>query len=99
MITEKIIDNSRIDKGGVYGQIRYEYHSPTHWASDGVCFIKFEHFGSRKPPSMTLHYGVGGVVKDTTPIQLAEAMSQAFTSAAERMKVLEALTAQYLASV
>ena len=30
MITEKIIDNARLEKGGVYGQIHYEYHSPTH---------------------------------------------------------------------
>jgi hypothetical protein len=99
MITEKIIDNARLEKGGVYGQIRYEYHSPTHWCSDGICFIKFEHYGNRKPPTITLHYGAGGVVAETTTLQLAEVMSEAFALASERIKVLEALTAQYQATV
>lgn len=99
MITEKIIDNARLEKGGVYGQIHYEYHSPTHWGSEGICHIKFEHYGNRKPPKISLHYGAGGVVAETTSLQLAEVMSEAFALAANRIKVLEALTAQYQAAV
>jgi hypothetical protein len=99
MITEKIIDNARLEKGGVYGQIHYEYHSPTHWGSEGVCHIKFEHYGNRKPPKISLHYGAGGVVAGTAPIDLANALSEAFINASQRMKVLEALTAQYQATV
>jgi hypothetical protein len=39
------------------------------------------------------------VVAETTTLQLAEVMSEAFALASERIKVLEALTAQYQATV
>ena len=87
MIKEMINDGSRIDANGkLDGCVVYEFQSPTHWSSP--CLVKV-FYSSYKETEITLDYGCGGVNKGFTSVEIAEAMSEVFSRAADRMKKLQ----------
>lgn len=89
-VYEKTDDYTYIDHGKVLGQITYQYHSDTHWATSGICRVgvDFDHTGK---PRVSFSYGAGGTNAGHTPLELAKAMTEAFTLAAQRLEVLAAL--------
>jgi len=107
MVTEQVKDYTHlsVDQNGkpfykgVFGRMVYTYTSPTHWGNDGLCEISVEFWGDLKDAEVSFSYSSGGWNKGFTNLQIAEAMSEAFALASERIKVLEALTAQYQATV
>ena len=78
MITEKIESNENNDQ--------YSYTSTTHWASICEIFVRY----TPKGKVISLHWGSGGVNKGFASHEIAKAMADAFTAAAERIKKLEA---------
>ena len=66
----------------------YTYTSPTHWSHDGICQLVERHWPMSKP-EISLRWGSGGVNKDATEKEIAEAMSQAFRMASERITEIE----------
>jgi hypothetical protein len=100
MINEKVIDHTHMANGNIVGAMFYEYHSPeTHWGTDGLCSIKANFRGGDRPPEVTLHYGAGGVRAEATSVQVAEAMSEAFARAQNRLEVLARLEAMWNKSI
>ena len=87
MTIEKIVDNTYAEDGRVFGQTRYQYLSPTHWGSDGVCCIVVRFTGYRAP-QILFSWSAGGVTKESTDIEVAEAMSQGFARASVRLAQL-----------
>lgn len=91
MITETVKDHTYLMQGkgnGVYGQIVYTYTSPTHW-SDALCTITVSFWGNLKDAEVSFHYGAGGVHQHATDIEVADALTDAFALAAQRLRVLE----------
>lgn len=87
MVTVKVSDHTQLnDTNKLVGQITYEYWAPTHWSE--LCRITV-HFSAYAKPEIRLHYGSGGWAKDATDLQVAEAMAEAFTLAAQRLQILE----------
>lgn len=87
MITESIRDYTHAEDGMVHGQIIYTYNSPTHWGSEGVCEIRVEYGFSGKPKAR-LHYSAGGHNKGFSSVEIADAISEAFARAKQRLQVL-----------
>ena len=86
MITESIRDYTHADQGQVHGQIVYTYNSPTHWGSEGVCEVRVEYrFGK---PEARLTYSAGGHNKGFSSVEIADAISEAFARAKQRLQVL-----------
>ena len=77
MITEKIESNENNDQ--------YSYTSPTHWACICEVYVRY----TPKGKVISLHWGSGGVNKGFASHEIARAMAEAFTAAAERIKKLE----------
>ena len=88
MITESIRDYTHVDQGQVHGQIIYTYQSPTHWGSEGVCEIRVEYTGVREKPDARLTYSAGGHNKGFSSVEIADAISEAFARAKQRLQVL-----------
>ena len=65
----------------------YTYTSPTHWASDGACRIHCYDICGEK--SAVVRWGSGGTNGGFSQVEIAEAMSTAFTMAAKRLAKLE----------
>ena len=78
MITETIESNE--------GNDQYSYTSPTHWTSLCEVYVRY----TPKGKVVALHWGSGGVNKGFASREVALALAQAFTAAAERIKKLEA---------
>ena len=89
MVTEKVMDYTRTENGKVSGEMVYEYHSPTHWASSGLCRISVAFWNGKA--TVLFNYGAGGTNSGHTAIDIAEAMSEAFGMAKQRLMVLAAL--------
>jgi hypothetical protein len=86
MITESIRDYTHAEDGMVHGQIIYTYNSPTHWGSEGVCEVRVEYrFGK---PEARLTYSAGGHNKGFSSVEIADAISEAFARAKQRLQVL-----------
>lgn len=66
----------------------YTYTSPTHRSHDGICQLVERHWPMSRP-EVSLRWGSGGVNKDATEKEIAEAMSQAFRMASERITEIE----------
>jgi hypothetical protein len=91
MVTEQVKDYTHLLEGksnGVFGQIVYTYTSPTHW-SDSLCTITVSFWGKYKDAEISFNYGAGGVHKQATNLEVAEALSEAFDLAAHRLRVLD----------
>ena len=88
MITESIRDYTHAEDGMVHGQIIYTYNSPTHWGSEGVCEIRVEYGGVREKPEARLSYSAGGHNKGFSSVEIADAISEAFARAKQRLQVL-----------
>ena len=88
MITESIRDYTHAQDGMVLGQIVYTYNSPTHWGSEGVCEIRVEYGGVREKPEARLSYSAGGHNKGFSSVEIADAISEAFARAKQRLQVL-----------
>lgn len=88
MITESIRDYTYVDQGQVHGQIIYTYQSPTHWGSEGVCEIRVDFTGVRDKPDAQLRYSAGGHNKGFNSVEIADAISEAFARAKQRLQVL-----------
>ena len=89
MITESIRDYTHADQGQVHGQIVYTYNSPTHWGSEGVCEIRVEYRGGMTDkPEARLTYSAGGHNKGFNSVEIADAISEAFARAKQRLQVL-----------
>jgi hypothetical protein len=87
MITESIRDYTHATDGVVHGQIIYTYNSPTHWGSEGVCEVRVDYgFGSQ--PKARLSYSSGGHNKGFNAVEIADAISEAFARAKQRLQVL-----------
>ena len=78
MITETIESNESNDQ--------FIYTSPTHWSSLCEVYVRY----TPKGKVVSLHWGSGGVNKGFVSYEIAQALAQAFTAAAERIKKLEA---------
>lgn len=89
-VYEKTDDHTYIKNGKVVGQITYQYHSDTHWATSGICRVGVD-FDYRGTPRVSFSYGAGGTNAGHTPLELAKAMTEAFTLAAKRLEVIAAL--------
>lgn len=87
MITEHIKDHTNVEQGEVFGQISYTYQSPTHWGSDGICEIRVSYRGKYRPQAK-LSYSAGGHNKGFSAVEIADAMSEAFARAKNRLQVL-----------
>jgi hypothetical protein len=87
MITESIKDYTHVDQGQVHGQIIYTYQSPTHWGSEGVCEVRID-YGFGRKPTARLSYSAGGHNKGFTGVEIADAISEAFARAKQRLQVL-----------
>jgi hypothetical protein len=89
MITESIRDHTQVIDGNVYGMIIYTYQSPTHWGSDGVCEVRVDYRGGlTDKPEARLHYSAGGHNKGFNAVEIADAISEAFARAKQRLQVL-----------
>lgn len=89
MITVKVSDHTQLnDRNKLIGQLTYEYWAPTHWSD--LCQITVR-FSAYEKPEIRFHYGSGGWAKDATNMQVAEAMAEAFTLAAQRLQILEVM--------
>jgi len=87
-ISEVTINNCRTSPDGqVFGSVRHEFHSPTHWSSSGVCTV-MEEFNYDGTVSTSLNWGSGGVNVGFTEVQIADAMSRAFAMASNRLSQL-----------
>ncbi|NBU32869.1 MAG: hypothetical protein EBS36_06870 [Actinobacteria bacterium] len=87
MITESIKDYTHAEDGKVFGQIIYTYQSPTHWGSDGVCEVRVDYRFDGKPTAR-LYYSAGGHNKGFNHVDIADAISEAFARAKQRLQVL-----------
>jgi hypothetical protein len=87
MITESIRDYTHADQGQVHGQIIYTYNSPTHWGSEGVCEVRVD-YGFGGQPKARLSYSAGGHNKGFNAVEIADAISEAFARAKQRLQVL-----------
>ena len=87
MITESIRDYTHVQDGMVLGQIVYTYNSPTHWGSEGVCEVRVE-YGFSDKPKARLSYSAGGHNKGFSSVEIADAISEAFARAKQRLQVL-----------
>ena len=81
-----------------FGEVVYTYTSPTHWSHDGVCRVVERVVAPRtsnplwrvsSAPDVSLRWSSGGVNKDATQKEIADAMSQAFRMASERITEIE----------
>lgn len=81
-----------------FGEVVYTYTSPTHWSHDGVCRVVERAVAPQasspvwrvsRAPDVSLRWGSGGVNKDATQKEIADAMSQAFRMASERITEIE----------
>ena len=87
IITEIIHNHTRLEANGkLSGQLQYEYKSPAHWSSPCSVTVWYSAF---KEPEITMNYGAGGCNKGFTDIQIANALSDVFAKAADRMTKLE----------
>jgi hypothetical protein len=92
-IQEVITDHSTIGEDGkVRGMLRYVYTSPTHWGHDGVCriIVNFKVFG-RGDIDISLGWSSGGTNPEFSQEAIADAMSEAFAMAKNRILVLKTL--------
>jgi len=89
-ITETVSDQLRLNDGRLSGFIFYTYESPTHWGSGGVCSIQVL-VESPTRVDISLRWSSGGTNKGFTPLQIAEAMSEAFSLASSRIEILNKL--------
>ena len=92
-IQEIITDHTRVGEDGkVRGMLRYVYRSPTHWGSDGVCriMVQFRAIGCGEV-EINLGWSSGGVRPEFSQEAIAEAMSEAFALARNRILVLKTL--------
>ena len=87
MITVKVSDNTQLsDTNKLIGDIVYEYWAPTHWSDLCRVVVRFSAYAE---PEIRLSYGAGGWAKDATDLEVAEAMAEAFTLAAQRLQKQE----------
>jgi len=83
-VTETINNTVRNNGGKPFGEIFYTFSAPTHWGSEGICYI-IERYSYGELPQVTLHWSSGGKNADVTDIEVAYTMSKAFELAKNRL--------------
>ena len=83
-VTEKINNTVRNHGGKPFGEIFYTYEAPTHWGSEGICYI-VERYSYRPEPEVSLRWSSGGTNADVNDIEIAYTMSKAFELAQQRL--------------
>lgn len=71
--------------GKLGGQVRHVFHSTTHWSS--VCEVVID-YNPHRSPVVSLQYGAGGCNPTASEVDIAKALSQAFSQAAVLMTQL-----------
>lgn len=71
--------------GKLGGMVRHVFTAPTHWSD--ICAVQV-HYNPHAPTEVSLHYGAGGWNADTSDIDAADTMSEAFALASVLMTQL-----------